>query len=114
VANWQLLPTVIEESVLGGLNMPTHNVNLQDDYDQFVNELLTSGRFSNASEVMRAGLRLLERQAQEENEKRALLRSLAAEGFRELDQWQGIVLNGEQQLVELIVQIGRRAVAELK
>ena len=89
--------------------MPTRNVNLTDHYDEFVNQLVTSGRFSNASEVMRAGLRLLEGQAQEENEKLSALRSLASEAFHELDQGEGIVLDGKQQLSEFIGQIGRRA-----
>ena len=45
---------------------------------------------------MRAGLRLLENQAREEDEKLALLRSMASEAFRELDQGQGIVIDSEQ------------------
>jgi antitoxin ParD1/3/4 len=94
--------------------MPTRNVNLTDHYDEFVNQLVTSGRFSNASEVMRAGLRLLEGQAQEENEKLNALRSLASEAFHELDQGQGIALDGKQQLAEFIGQIGRRAAEEVE
>jgi len=94
--------------------MPTRNINLTDRYDQFVDELVTSGRFSNASEVMRAGLRLLEGQALEEEEKLTLLRSLASEGFSELDQGQGIVLDGQQQLAEFIGRIGRRAAEEVE
>jgi len=94
--------------------MPTRNINLTDQYDQFVDSLVTSGQFSNASEVMRAGLRLLEGQTREENEKLALLRSLASEGFRELDQGQGIVMDGEQPLAEFIGQIGRRAAEDVE
>jgi len=89
--------------------MSTRNINLTDHYDQFVEELVTSGRFENASEVMRAGLRLLEQEAREEQEKLALLRSLASEGFGELDQGQGIVFDDEVQVAEFVRQIGRRA-----
>ncbi len=89
--------------------MPTRNVNLTDYHDEFVNQLVTSGRFSSASEVMRAGLRLLEQQAREEDQKLASLRSMATEAFHELDGGQGIVIDGEQQLADLIGQIGRRA-----
>lgn len=88
--------------------MPTRNVNLTSHYDQFVAEQVTSGRFKNASEVMRAGLRLLERQDCEEVEKLALLRSLAAEGFGELDQGRGTALDDERQLRKFIGRIGRR------
>ena len=89
--------------------MPTRNVNLTDYYDQFVEQLVTSGRFSNASEVMRAGLRLLEQQAHEDEEKLAALRSLASEAFDELAQGQGTPIDGQEQLTELIGRIGRRA-----
>jgi antitoxin ParD1/3/4 len=94
--------------------MPTRNVNLTDYHDEFVNELVTSGRFSGACEVMRAGLRLLEQQVREEDEKLALLRSLATEAFHELDRGQGIAIDGEQQLAEFIGRIGRRAAAEIE
>ena len=94
--------------------MPTRNVNLTNHYNEFVNQLVASGRFSNASEVMRAGLRLLEAQAQEEIEKLTLLRSLASEAFSELDQGQGIVLDGEQQLGEFIGQLGRRTAEKVE
>ena len=90
--------------------MPTRNVNLTDYYDQFVEELIMSGKYSNASEVMRAGLRLLEQQTSEDAEKLTLLRALAAEGFRELDQGEGTLIDGEQELTDLVGQIGRRAV----
>ncbi|MGO8753579.1 MAG: type II toxin-antitoxin system ParD family antitoxin [Thermoguttaceae bacterium] len=93
--------------------MPTRNVNLTDYYDQFVNELVTSGRFSNASEVMRAGLRLLEQQAREDEEKLAVLRSLASEAFHELDLGQETTLDGESQLREFIGHVGRRAAEEV-
>ncbi len=89
--------------------MPTRNINLTEHYDRFVNEQITAGTYSNASEVMRAGLRLLEQQAREDHEKLALLRSLAAEAFEQLDQGQGIEIRGERQLAGLIGRIGRRA-----
>ncbi len=82
--------------------MPTRNVNLTDYHDQFVNEWVTSGRFSSASEVMRAGLRLLEQQAREADEKLSLLRSMASEAFQALDQGQGIAIESEDELAEFI------------
>ena len=89
--------------------MPTRNVNLTGRYDEFVVGQVTSGRFKNASEVVRAGLHLLEQQNREEEEKLALLRSLAAEGFDALDQGRGTVIDGPRQLRKFIGQIGRRA-----
>ena len=42
--------------------MVTRNVVLTESQDQLVQSLVSSGRFQNASEAMRAGLRLLEQQ----------------------------------------------------
>jgi antitoxin ParD1/3/4 len=42
--------------------MPTRNVNLTDELDRFVSEKIESGRYENASEVVRAALRTLERE----------------------------------------------------
>ena len=49
--------------------MVTRNVVLTDTQSALVDRLVTSGRYQNASEALRAGLRLLER---EENEVNAL------------------------------------------
>jgi len=42
--------------------MPTRNVNLTPELDSFVLARIKSGRFENASEVVRAALRTLERE----------------------------------------------------
>ena len=89
--------------------MPTRNVNLTEHYDSFVQEQIASGRYKNASEVMRAGLRLLESQSTEEIERLQLLRSLSAEGFDAIDQGQGIGLRSEAQLRRRIASIGKQA-----
>lgn len=42
--------------------MPTRNVYLSSEQDSFVEDQIKAGDFQNASEVVRAGLRLLEEQ----------------------------------------------------
>jgi antitoxin ParD1/3/4 len=54
--------------------MPTRNVNLTTDLDRFVAAKVKSGRYENASEVVRAGLRTLEREEQQFEAKLARLR----------------------------------------
>ena len=46
---------------------------LGDHFDTFINDQIQSGRFSSASEVVRAALRLFE---QEENQKKTLISEL--------------------------------------
>ena len=55
--------------------MPTRNVNLTDKLDEFVVEKVKSGSYENASEVMRAALRALQREEKEYEAKLAALRS---------------------------------------
>jgi len=54
--------------------MPTRNVNLTPELDRFIASRVDSGQYANASEVMRAALRLLEREEREYEEKLAALR----------------------------------------
>lgn len=54
--------------------MPTRNVVLTDQQADMVEELVHSGRYQNASEVLRDGLRLLERREAEERAKLEALR----------------------------------------
>jgi antitoxin ParD1/3/4 len=89
--------------------MPTRNVNLTGHFDQFVESLIATGRYKNASEVMRAGLRLLEQESKEDEAKLEVLRGLASEAFAALDRGEGTTLEGDQELVEFIRGIGRRA-----
>jgi antitoxin ParD1/3/4 len=55
--------------------MPTRNVNLTNDLDRFVAAKVKSGRYENASEVVRAGLRTLEREEEQFAAKLARLRT---------------------------------------
>lgn len=89
--------------------MPTRNINLTDHYDRFVDDLIASGRYKNASEAMRAGLRLLERESIEDEAKLAALRTLASEAFGAIDRGEGATLEGGQELREFLGTIGRRA-----
>lgn len=89
--------------------MPTRNVNLTEHYDQFVVEQLNAGRYRNISEVMRAGLRLLEQQTREDEKKLEVLRTLAAEGYRQIEQGDFVEIRNRRELEELMDCIDRRA-----
>jgi len=60
--------------------MPTRNVNLTDELDQFILTKVEAGRYENASEVVRAALRTLERDEQQYETKLKTLRTAIQEG----------------------------------
>ncbi len=60
--------------------MPTRNVNLTHELDRFVSTKVKSGRYENASEVVRAGLRTLEREERQYEVKLAALRAAIDQG----------------------------------
>jgi antitoxin ParD1/3/4 len=60
--------------------MPTRNVSLTDELDRFALAKVESGRYENASEVVRAALRTSEREEQEYDAKLAALRKAIDEG----------------------------------
>ncbi|HJS40144.1 MAG TPA: type II toxin-antitoxin system ParD family antitoxin [Sphingomicrobium sp.] len=60
--------------------MPTRNINLTERLDDFVEVNVSSGRYQNASEVVREGLRLLEQRQQEDKLKLTQLRKAVRVG----------------------------------
>ena len=60
--------------------MPTRNVNLTDELEKFVAAKVGSGRYENASEVVRAALRTLEREELRYEVKLAALKRAIDEG----------------------------------
>jgi len=65
--------------------MPTRNVVLTDRQETLIEALVQSGRYQNASEVMREGLRLVENREVEEATKLEALRAAAQIGTSALD-----------------------------
>lgn len=60
--------------------MPTRNVSLTPELDRFVAKRIRKGAYENASEVVRAGLRSLEREEREFEAKLAALRAAVDAG----------------------------------
>ncbi len=65
--------------------MPTRNVVLTDHQATFVEQLVASGRYQNASEVLREGLRMIERRESEESARLAALRKAARIGIADIE-----------------------------
>ena len=86
--------------------MPTRNVNLTDRFDTFIADEIAAGRYRNASEVMRAGLRLLQEQSSADAHKLLMLRRLATVGLEQLEQGRGIELPSTADLASHIGSLG--------
>jgi len=85
--------------------VPTRNINLTEHFDHFVEHQVSTGRYSNASEIVREALRLLEEQEQERQAKLHALRQAAKQGFDEIDQGKGMVLRGKKAISRFITEI---------
>ena len=93
--------------------MPTRNINLTDHLDRLIESGVSSGRYGNACEVVREGLRLLEQRQQEDQAKLKSLRRAAREGFEQIHRGDGIEFRSLEELEEHIDQLGREVSAEL-
>ena len=89
--------------------MPTRNVNLTEHFDLFIESRVTSGRFSNASEVVREGLRLLEQREQEGRARLEWLRAAAQEGFDAIERGDSVTLRSDPEIERFIRQAGDEA-----
>jgi antitoxin ParD1/3/4 len=65
--------------------MPTRNVVLTERQQELIDSLVESGRYQNASEVLRDGLRLVEQREAEDRGKLKALRAAARVGVGALD-----------------------------
>jgi len=92
--------------------MPTRNINLTEHFDVFVAHEIASGRYSNASEIVREALRLLEAQVLEREMKLRALRQAARRGFGEIDQGQGIELKDRKALDQFFSDIDSEVAAK--
>jgi antitoxin ParD1/3/4 len=87
--------------------MPTRNVNLTSQMDRFVADRIKSGQYANASEVVRAGIRALERDEQHDRARLAALRTAIRAGEQS-----GIA--EDDVFAELRTRIRRRATLNRK
>ena len=93
--------------------MPTRNVVLTDHQHEVVESLVRSGLYQNASEVLREGLRLVERREAEEAAKLEALKQAAEVGWRDLEngRYRDVA---EEDLDKYIKQLGERAAEHLR
>lgn len=94
--------------------MPARNVFLTDHFDSFINDGIEAGRYKNASEVVREGLRLLEQREREYQAKVDWLRGAVQVGIDELNRGDGIVFETLDELDAHLKALHREVVDEMK
>jgi antitoxin ParD1/3/4 len=88
--------------------MPTRNVVLSARQHELVKTLVQSGRYQNASEVLREGLRLIEDRERVEAAKLKALDQAAQLGWADVSAGRYADV-ADDQLEDFIGQLGRRA-----
>ncbi|MDH5538066.1 MAG: type II toxin-antitoxin system ParD family antitoxin [Rhizobacter sp.] len=93
--------------------MPTRNVVLSKHQQHLVETLVQSGRYQNASEVLREGLRLVEERERHESAKLKALRLAARQGWTDVSAGRYADV-GDDQLEDFVGQLGLRAAQAAK
>ena len=74
--------------------MHVERVQLTDEQARFVQNCVANGRYGSTSEVVRAAIRLLQQQEQEDKLKLRILRRIASDSFARIER-------GEYKIVDL-------------
>lgn len=88
--------------------MPTRNVVLSDHQHELVDTLVQTGRYQNASEVLREGLRLIEERERIEAAKLKALKQAARQGWSDIAAGRYTDV-ADDRLEDFVEQLGRRA-----
>lgn len=91
--------------------VPTRNVVLTSGQADFVEKLVSTGRYQNASEVLRAGIRLIEREEAEREARLTALREAARTGIADIDAGRFAAFDSSEDLRRHLADVARRTVS---
>lgn len=94
--------------------MATRNVVLTDRQEQLIDALVEAGRYQNASEVLREGLRLIEQREAEEAAKLAALRDAAKLGMASIEQGRARTFTDANALKRHLKDVAGKAIRNAK
>jgi antitoxin ParD1/3/4 len=89
--------------------MPTRNVVLTDHQTSLIEHLVTSGRYQNASEVLREGLRLVEKREAEDAYRLEALRVAAQVGLADIAAGRYKTFDSKAAVRSHLMSISRKA-----
>ncbi|WP_117317999.1 type II toxin-antitoxin system ParD family antitoxin [Chromatocurvus halotolerans] len=88
--------------------MPTRNVVLTEQQEIFVGKLVEAGRYQNASEVLRDGLRLLEHRVQRREAELADIKAGVIAGFDQVKREEFAAGSGEEAIERAFERASRK------
>jgi antitoxin ParD1/3/4 len=91
--------------------MPTRNVVLTERQEELIETLVESGRYQNASEVLRDGLRLVEQREAEDAAKLRALREAARIGVAALDRGEFKEFENVQELEAYLNKLSEKIIS---
>lgn len=92
--------------------MPTRNVVITEHQRELIESLVDSGRYQNASEVLREGLRLIEQREQRDAAKLEALKAAAQVGLDDLAAGRYVELEHDE-IEDYVNMLGERAAARV-
>jgi len=92
--------------------MPTRNVVLTDRHEQVIDTLVRTGRYQNASEVLRDGLRLVEEREALHAATLEGLREAARIGIADLDEGRFAAFQSSAELAEHLDRLSEDAIGQ--
>lgn len=92
--------------------MPTRNVVLTEHQAELIEALVESGRYHNASEVLRDGLRLVEQREAEDASKLKALRAAARVGVAAIDRGEFKEFRNTEDLQTYLNELSEKVIAK--
>ena len=83
--------------------MATRNIVMTDHQEQLVSNLVKTGRYQNASEVLREGLRFVEEKEVQLQQKLLELRGALAEGLADVDNGRTVTLGTGEAITNYLI-----------
>lgn len=92
--------------------MPKLKVDLTEHQEELIENLVASGRYRDAGEVLRAGIRLLERQAAEDEARLQALREAADSGIADIEEGRFRTFDAPESLRGHLSQLAKAAITD--
>jgi len=91
--------------------LPTRNVVLTTHQASFVERLVSTGRYQNASEVLREGLRMVEQREAEDATRLEALRSMVMVGLTDFERGQYATFESGEELRGHLASLASKAIS---